>query len=290
MKKFILGLFIFLIGLSTVVTAQEEEPKDKPVRAPFSSDVLIDNVTSVVPIKGTFEWLIEHRFGTMDNGIKDLYGLYRPGANIRLEFNYSILDNLVVAYGLTQRNMYSDFSFKYNVLQQTRQNTIPVAVTLYGDMAIDSRDKSVFGTEYDFGNRLSYFGQVIVGRKFTYWLSIQATGSFTHFNSVAADMNHDVIGLGINGRINFSPQSSIIFQYDTPLKIQSISEQKEFDVAKPNVGLGLEVSTGSHQFQVFVTSSNGLLPQENYMYNQFDYTEGFSDLMFGFTITRLWNF
>lgn len=287
MKKLILGMLIFLFGLSAAY-AQEEE--DKPVRSPFASGILIDNFTSVIPVKNTFEWRIQHRFGTMDNGISDIYGLYAPGANIRLGFNYSLRDNLVVGYGLTLKNMYNDFHVKWNVLQQTRENTIPVAVTLYGNMAIDGRNDEVFGQNYEFTNRFSYFSQLIVGRKFTWWLSLQATASFTHYNSVAADMNHDVIGVGFNGRVNFSPQSSILFQFDSPLKIESISEQREFDVAKPNFGLGYEVSTSTHAFQIFVTSSNSILPQDIYMYNNFDWTNGFSDLMFGFTITRLWNF
>jgi hypothetical protein len=292
MKKIILPLLLLLFGFSAAIAQESEtdKPIDKPVRSPFASDVLIDNQTGVVPVKGTFEWLMQHRFGTMDNGIKDVFGIYAPGANIRMGFNYSLLDNLVVSYGLTMKNMYSDFAVKYALLEQTRENTIPVAVTLYGNMAIDGRNEKVFGVDYNFTNRFSYFGQLIVGRKFNDWLSLQATGSFAHYNAVAADMNHDVFGVGINGRINFSPQSSVLFQYDIPLKIQSISEQRDWEVAKPNFGIGYEVSTSTHAFQIFVTSSNGILPQDNYMYNQFDLSNGFSDLMFGFTITRLWNF
>ncbi|MFP4469840.1 MAG: DUF5777 family beta-barrel protein [Bacteroidales bacterium] len=287
MKKLILGMLILFFGLPAA-NAQEEE--DKPVRSPFASGILIDNFTSVIPVKNTFEWRIQHRFGTMDNGISDIYGIYAPGANIRLGFNYSLRDNLVVGYGLTMKNMYNDFHVKWNVLEQTRQNTIPVAVTLYGNMAIDGRNDEVFGQNYAFTNRFSYFSQLIVGRKFTWWLSLQATASFTHYNAVAADMNHDVIGAGFNGRVNFSPQSSFLFQFDSPLKIESISEQREFEVAEPNFGIGYEVSTSTHAFHIFITSSNSILPQDIYMYNNFEWTNGFSDLMLGFTITRLWNF
>lgn len=275
------------------LTAQDETestPKDKPVRYPFASGWLIDNQTCVIPSKNTLEWSIQHRFGTMDNGSTDIWGLYAPGANIRNGFNYSILDNLQVGYGLTLKNMYSDFNVKYAVLQQTRKNTIPVAVTVYANMAIDGRNESAFGTDYKFSNRLSYFSQLIVGRKINHWLSLQVHSSFSHYNSVDSTMNHDVIGIGFNGRINFSPQSSFLFQYDIPLKIESISEQHDFEAAKPNFGVGYEVSTSTHAFQIYITSANGILPQDNYTYNKFDLSNGFSDLMFGFTITRLWGF
>lgn len=276
---------------STLLVAQEESTapeKDLPVRAPFESGILIDQQTSQIPTAKTLEMLIQHRFGTVEQGIKDVYGIY-SSANIRLGLNYSLLDNLMIGYGLTRTNMYSDFQVKYNLLQQTRKNTIPVSVTLYGNMAIDGSKEQSFGTEYKFTNRLLYFGQVIVGRKFNDVLSLQAHGSFTHYNSVDSLSNHDVLGVGFNGRIKFSPQSSIIFQVDAPLKIQAISEQKDFEVAEPNIGIGYEVSTSTHAFQIFLSNTNGILNQHSFMYNKSDW-KNIENWRFGFVMTRLWGF
>ena len=292
MKKYIIGSLILLFGLTTTM-AQDAEPvkkKDKPVRSPFESGILIDNQTCVIPTAKTLEMLIQHRFGTMENGISDFWGIYGLGTNIRMGFNYSILNNLMVGIGLTKKNMYTDMQVKWNILQQTRQNTIPIAVTVYGNMAIDGRNDKVFGVDYKFTNRFSYFSQLIVGRKFCDWFTFQATGSFTHYNSVDSTMNHDVIGIGFNGRVKFSPQSSFIFQYDIPLNIKSISEQLNYTAAKPNFGIGYEVSTSTHAFQIFISTADGILQQDNYMYNTNDVANGFSDLMIGFTITRLWGF
>ena len=144
--------------------------------------------------------------------------------------------------------------------------------------------------DYKFTNRFSYFSQLIIGRKFCDWFSFQATGSFTHYNSVDSTMNHDVVGVGFNGRVKFSPQSSFIFQYDIPLYIKSISEQLNYKAAKPNFGIGYEVSTSTHAFQIFISTADGILQQDNYLYNTNDVANGFSDLMIGFTITRLWSF
>jgi hypothetical protein len=292
MKKYIIGLFILLFGL-TVAMAQEEAPEkeiDKPVRSPFANGMNIDNQTCVIPVKNTLELLIQHRFGKMGNGSSDLWGIYGAGTNIRTGLNYSILDNLVVGIGVTKKNMYTDFQVKYNILEQTRENTIPVWVTVYANWAIDGRNDDVFGVDYKFSNRFSYFTQLIVGRKFCDWFSLQATGSFTHYNSVDSTMNHDVIGVGFNGRVKFSPQSSFIFQYDIPLKIQSISEQTNFEVADPNFAVGYEVATSTHAFQIFISTGDGIVPQDNYMYNTNSVANGWKDLMIGFTITRTWNF
>jgi hypothetical protein len=297
MKKYILSIIVLLVGLNLAFsqeTTTGEKEKDVPVVAPFESGLLIDNQTCVIPTAKTLEFVIQHRFGTVDKGIENIYGIY-SSANIRLGLNYSILNNLQIGYGLTRNKMYSDFQVKWNVLQQTRKNTIPVAVTLWGDMAIDGRANTVFegvgeDSAYSFSNRISYFGQLIVGRKFSDRFSLQATASFTHFNKVAGDLDHDKIGVGINGRVKFSPQSSVIFQYDMPLAIKGITEQKEFiNAPHTNVALGYEVSTGTHVFQIYISNANGIVPQEIYMNNHSD-PRFISNWLIGFTMTRLWGF
>jgi len=270
--------------------AVPEKKKDKPVRSPYSSGINIDNQTCVIPGAKTLELLIQHRFGKMGNGTSDLFGIYGAGTNIRMGLNYTIIDNLMVGIGVTKKNMYTDFQIKYNILEQTRKNTMPIALTVYGNMAIDGRKDDVFGVDYKFTNRFSYFTQLIIGRKFCDWFSLQATGSFTHYNSVDSTMNHDVVGVGFNGRVKFSPQSSIIFQYDIPLNIKGLSEQLDYSPAKPNFGIGYEVATSTHAFHIFVSNADGILQQDNYMYNTNTLSNGFKDLMIGFTITRLWNF
>jgi hypothetical protein len=103
-------------------------------------------------------------------------------------------------------------------------------------------------------------------------------------------MDHDKIGVGFNGRVKFSPQSSFLFQFDFPLQIEGISEQSEFiNPPQPNFALGYEVSTGTHAFQIFVSNTDGIIPQETYMYNQSEikYIENWR---FGFVMTRLWGF
>ena len=288
MKRILILLLsvVFVLQLS----AQEEKKEDKrPVRSPFASEFLIDNQTNVIPTKGTLGYVIQHRFGTIKNGSKDLWGIYAPGANIRMGLYYTPVEKLMVGWGITKKNMYNDFWAKYNLLHQTRDGSMPVAVTLYGVMAVDGRNKSVFGQDYKFTNRMSYFGQVIITRKFTDWLSLQAGASLTHYNSVDSIYDHDRAGFHFNGRINFTPQTSFIFQWDQPLKIKSLSEQLEFvNFPKANLAFGVEFSTSTHAFQLFMSSADGILQQETMMWNQKDFSNG--EWMIGFTITRLWSF
>ncbi|MCU4165457.1 DUF5777 family beta-barrel protein [Carboxylicivirga caseinilyticus] len=285
----ILLSFTFISLWGQQETPNNDKPKDLPVREPFLSGVLLDNQTTFVPVKNTFEYVIQHKFGTMDNGFKDVFGIYAPLASIRMGINYVPIKNMQIGYGLSKHRMYSDFSVKYTIAEQTRQNSMPVAITLYANCAIDARDKDVFGKNYTFKNRLAYFSQIILSRKFGELMTIQANGSFTHYNKTDLEIDHDKISIGVNGRIAINYKYSIIFQYDHPLKLNSITEHREFvDHPKPNVGIGWEIRTSAHVFQLFASSSDNFVSQHNTMFNQNDWLDG--QLKFGFTITRLYNF
>lgn len=73
----------------------------------FESIWLIDNQTVMVPLRKTFEFDILHRFGTINNGYSDLWGLYAP-SNIRMGFGYTPINNLMVGFGLTKDRMLWD--------------------------------------------------------------------------------------------------------------------------------------------------------------------------------------
>jgi hypothetical protein len=297
MKKYILILIILGVTFSNSF-AQEEEAD--PVYA-FNSGILIDAQTSYIPDARTLEFVIQHKFGTLENGKSDLWGIYAPGSNVRLGLNYVPVKNLQIGAGITKKFMYSDFNAKYKILQQ-KTSGMPVSLTVFGTIAIDGRNKSAFGTgntveskgkpaQYQFGftDRLSYFSQAMVTRNFGDVLSLQAGASFTHYNTVEWDYDHDVIGLHFSGKIKFSPQGSFIFNYDNPLKIKDITEQYTWDThAKENLAVGVEFFTFTHAFQIYVGTAQGILPQDAMMYNQKDWTN--KGLAFGFTITRIWMF
>ncbi|WP_430816725.1 DUF5777 family beta-barrel protein [Carboxylicivirga sp. RSCT41] len=292
MKKIFILLSLLLLLPQAYGQGEElSKPveKDQPVIEPFLSGYIIDNQTTFVPVKKTFEFMIQHKFGNMDNGIQDVFGIYSPGAFIRTGINYVPIKNMQVGYGLHLQRMYSDFSLKYTILEQTRRNSIPVAVGFYGNAAIDGREGEVFGTEYEFSDRMSYFAQLIVGRKFGEVASIQANASFSHYNATEAGVDHDKIAVGINGRFTLNYKHALMFQCDVPLELKDISEHTEMDNQPyPNIGFGWEMRTSAHVFQLYITSSQGFLPQHNMLFNRNSIRDG--EIRFGFTITRLYNF
>lgn len=283
-------LVTVFLGSSQFLIAQEEDQESKdtrPVRAMFESPYLIDNQSVEVNQAKTLEFVMQHRFGVVEEGLSDIFGIYGP-ANIRLGISYAPIKNLSLGFGTTKKNKYQDFNLKYAIFQQTRSGSFPVSITYYGNLAIDSRKKEIFINSTD---RFSYFHQLIIARKITPALSIQVAPSLSHYNavngyvegnSIKGQMDNDHIAVSLAGRLKISAQSSIIFDYDQPITDHFTNNPH------PNLALGFEIATSSHAFQFFLGNYSGIVPQENNVFNLNDYELG--KFLIGFNITRNWNF
>jgi hypothetical protein len=274
----------------------------KPVRSHFESSWAIDHPTVVVPSKGTLEFMIQHRFGALDKGVKDLWGIYAP-ANIRLGLSYTLFDNLgigsfrgplAIGLGTTKSKYIQDVNLRYGVFRQTRNNRVPVSVTYYGNVAIETQRKVEQLPNGRTSDRFSYFHQIMVSRRFSEELSLQIGVSASHYNVVAPEMENDHIAASLTCRYRFSAQSAVLINIDQPVTDHSLNNPQ------PNFGIGIEVATGSHAFQVFISSFNAIVPQRNNMFNQNEGLRIYDDSKFadwkwsgfqiGFNINRLWNF
>jgi hypothetical protein len=279
----------FMAGGMFAQDVPESKPskKTKPVKNTFESVWLTDNQTVMVPVKGTLEFDIQHRFGTVNKGKKDVFGIFAP-SNIRLGINYAPVKNLFLGAGLTKERTQIDLNAKYALLEQT-PGKMPVSVTYFGNMVIDGRDKSNFRYTV---HRFSYFNQLIIARKITEKFSAQAAPSLSWYNNVEAyvnskgeivkKMNNYHFAFSLSGRYKITDKMAVIAGYDQPLT-QHLTNNPD-----PNISFGIEVTTSSHAFQVFAGNYYGIVPQSNNVFNQNNYRDG--QFLIGFNITRLWNF
>ncbi len=291
---------------STVAPEESTKPaKAKPVKNTFESVWIIDNQTVMVPVKGTFEMDIMHRFGTVNKGYQDFWGFFAP-SNIRLGVSYAPINKLNVGIGITKNNMLWDASAKYAIIAQTKRK-YPVSITWYGNMAYDTRkdaDKSLF--KYT-SQRMSFFNQLIIARKISDKLSLQIAPSVSHQNSVNGyytkndstgrdifkEMKFDQFSIAISARFKVTNVTSIIINYDQPLTTHATKNPD------PNLSFGLDFNTSNHSFQLFMGNYFMLNQQRNNLYNDnspFAYTrkDGTKvkggQFLIGFNITRLWNY
>lgn len=334
-----------------IVLAQDsiQPPTRKPlVKTPFESGYFIADQTVSMPPAKTLELVIQHDFGTIQNHMSDLFGIW-GGSNIRIGFNFSFTKDLKVGFGTTKNKLLQDISVKYALAHQ-RKGGFPVSITFFGNVGINADNKSTLGNNklsngldynslvkdpvfrhnidsllavnakagYDYmsytqasglpGNnksdmeslfdktfkssyRFSYFAEFMFARRFCKEFSAQLGVSWVHYNLVdftEMDINHvngmknDNIDISGIGRVKISPQTSILLSYSQPVLTYLNT------APWPNFGLGVEISTSTHAFQIFLTSANGLAPQETVMYNHNNPYTG--AILLGFNITRLWTF
>ncbi len=306
------SLAIMLLCIQTFAVAQEmevssETTQKKRVKNTFESVWIIDNQTVIVPVEGTFEFDIAHRFGTMRNGTTDLWGLFAP-SNIRFGVSYVPIKNLCVGVGLTKDRMILDGSLKYALLQQTKDSwEMPVSLTYYGNMSYDMKedpDHSLYREKYDFTDRLRFFNQILIARKITDKFSVQVGPSLSHQNfvygykkqvdsattEIAGEMKHDHFAISVAGRYKVTESMALIANYDQPITKHTTGNPN------PNISFGIEMATSGHAFQIFIGNYSYLNPQRNNLFNRNDpldeakaYDSFFDTFLIGFNITRLWN-
>lgn len=282
--RFISGLFVLvlILGTSLNINAQTDEFANDPVSGTFETGLLAETQTVVTPFAGEFELHIQHRFGLIENGLEDVFGIYST-SNIRMGLNYGVTEKFMVGYGYTKEFKLQEFHGKYRVLTQTESNSIPVSVALYANLAINSQNKSVFGNDYVFSDRLAYFSQVLVAHKFNDNISLQFGPSFTHYNKTDTLVEHDKFALSLAGRAKVSPSMSVFFEYDQPLNIDDMREyESDENDPEANLSFGIEIGTSTHVFQVFMSNYEGITPQRNTLFNKNKISDG--DFLVGFNI------
>ena len=290
--KFTAVLAFIAFSFNTFAQEDSTGPDRRPVTEVFNSSLLIDQQTNIGPYKGGLELIIHHRLGTMENGFKDLAGIY-GASNIRLGFNYGITEKLSVGIGTERMNKYQDLYAKYLILQQKRTG-MPISLSFLTQIGIDARNEEVYAKSYAFTNRLSYFNQLIVSRKFNSKLSLQAAPSYIHFNAVETDSTkwNDYFGISLGGRFKFHNEMAVIATYDQAfafmpnLSAASKSERESKLVApKPSFGLGLEIGSPTHCFMVFASNAYSIVPQKNFAYNSYSIRDGLKGIRIGFNLT-----
>jgi len=259
-----------------------EAPKDEPVIATFKATRLINQQTIEVGGTRSLDFRIHHHFGPFNSGAYDFWGI-DGGASIRLGLEYSYNGRLQFGLGRTSYEKQIDGFLKYRLLRQTKSGSMPISVTLFSSayrngvngLKISGIDKFKFASD-----RLSFVQQIIIARKIDDKLSIQITPTIVHYNLVEnlAD-NNDAYFLGIAGRYKISNRTAITYEYGA--KLLNYSESKYYD----SMGIGLDIETGGHVFQMFLTNSFGMTENQTFARTNSSWADrGFR---LGFNVSRM---
>ncbi len=275
--------------MSTSIFAQEDSSFslfDEP-KAPVAEKVQFAfKTTKVVNLQslelidaGVFDFKMSHRFGALNSGAAkfnsedavNAFGL--DVATIRLGGEYGVNENLMV--GLGRYNVKSekgvDAYVKYRLMHQTSDNKKPLSILLLG--AVDYKntqyDRTIIGiagpVTMTWGipgkQRLSYVGQVIVGKKvnddFSWVISptVVVSGMNDRYDAdsesfVSSGTARTQFALGMGFRNKLSARTSLNMEY-----IPILNGNGDF---YNSFSVGFDIETGGHVFQVDFTNSLGM--------------------------------
>jgi len=282
-------LTLFFLFCSFSVFAQDdlmsliaEEEKDQEVEATFKSTRLISGQTTEMRSAGILDFVISHRFGTVNQGIEQFYGL--DDAYIRLGLDYGVTDRLNVGIGRSSFQKVVDGSIKYKILiQQTGKKSVPVSLVAFTSLAIKTGDGAFSDPTIDhpFSDRLYSTFQLLVSRKMNTNLSLQFMPTFIHRNLVpSGEYPNDVIALGVGGRYKISKRVAINAEW-----FPQVTE-KGPEVTNA-LSFGVDIETGGHVFQIHLTNSRSMIEQGFISETTGSWSDG--DIHIGFNISRVFD-
>ena len=277
-------LIIFALFCSPIVKAQDDlfsllEVEDTPqdVTATFKGTRIINGQSVELPAKGNLQFLIEHRFGTINSGAYELWGLDQ--AQMRISFDYGLTNN--TAIGLARNSFQKTFeaSIKSRLVRQKINGGSPISITSYNAVFANSIRWANPERANLFSSRLSYAHQIMIARKFNSSLSLQLTPSLIHRNLVdKKDINNDYVALGIGGRYKLTKRVSLNAEYFYQFKRLN-------ELFENSLSIGFDIETGGHVFQLHVTNSQGMFERAFIGETTGKWSAG--DLYFGFNISRV---
>lgn len=290
-----LYIFTFLVlANSTAFFAQSpddllnmvaEKPKKEYVTATFKTTRLVNFHTVEVLSRRSLDFRISHRFGDFNSGAYNAWGV-DGGANIRLSLEYCHGSRLMFGVGRTSGKKIADGFLKYRLLKQTTKGGgMPVSVTLFTSVYHTFMQNVIIDGENKYQtipDRLSYCHQIMIGRKFNSRFSFQLTGAMVHVNLVdkITDKNDCFIIGGVT-RFKFAKRQAITLEYG--YRINKYSKDKYYD----SFGVGYDLETGGHVFQIHLTNSFGLTEDQYFMYTNTSWENW--GIRLGFNISRVFS-
>jgi hypothetical protein len=252
-----------------------------PVIATFKSVKIVNMQTNETSRKRNLDFRVAHLFGNIGKesggGYHNFYGLDQSN-DIRIAFHYGITDRLMVGVSRAKRNETLEGLLKYRLLQQTEDDKMPLAVTLFGESSMTTRE-DVEGYYQNFAHRMTYCVQAIIARKFSPRLSFELVPSWVHRNIVDIADSNELFSVGAGVRWKFTRSAAIVADY-----FYNAWPSDRLYSENP-LGVGVEIETGGHVFTIMFTNAIGIL-ETDYLANTVDsWSRG--GFKFSFNISRV---
>jgi opacity protein-like surface antigen len=259
----ILSYLLLSISLSSSIWSQDidkmlEEATGSSTQytaATFKSTRIINGHSIERMQAGQLDVRISHRFGPINSGSYNLWGLDQ--ANMHLGMEYGITNWVMVGLGRgTYEKAYDGF-LKFSLLRQSKgDRNMPVSVSLFTSTAYSTIKLNLPGSVSAW-DRMSYVAQLLVARKFNERFSFEINPTYVHRNMVSTEVDpNDTWSAGAGFRFKITKRMSLNAEY-----YYIIPPRNDFRSVKTYnpLAIGVDIETGGHVFTIMLTNSVAMI-------------------------------
>ena len=257
----------------------EEEPETEFATAAFKTNRVINLHSLENTAAGVMDFKISHRFGTLNGGLYEMFGL--DNATIRLALEMGVTDRLAIGAGRSSYEKTYDGFVKYKLLRQSSgKRNMPITAALFASAAVQTLKWPDPNRDNYFSSRLYYTMQLIVGRKFSENFTLQLSPTIVHRNLVRTNAEkNDVPALGIAGRYKLTKRIAFNAEY---IYVMPNTLAPEF---KNALSIGFDIETGGHVFQLHFTNATSMIERGFIAENTGSWQD--MGIHFGFNLSRV---
>jgi hypothetical protein len=258
---------------------QSQSQESDYVLQTFKGTRIVNGHSIETKAAGDLEFIFAHRFGAINGGIYELFGL--DDAYVRLGLDYGITERLSASIGRNSVDKSLDGYLKYKIArQQSGATEFPVTITGLGGVAYKaSPKKNEVPDGFTSVDRLAYVAQLLVARKFGPRISLQVAPTYIHKNAVDQRLeDNDQLALGMGGRFRLTKSVALTGEYY--YRLNTPDANPYFNT----LGFGVDIETGGHVFQLVFTNTRGLTERAFITETEGEFSDG--DIHFGFNVTR----
>ena len=233
---------------------KEVKPQTSYTTATFKSTRIVNGHSIERMKKNQLEFRVSHRFGQLNDGTYNLWGLDQGTIHLALE--YGLKDWLEVGIGRSTYEKTFDAFGKASILRQSSgEKNMPVHLSYLFSTEVISL-KYTPEKYKDFYSRMSFINQILVARKMNENLSLQLTPTYIHRNLVPTEIDkNDLFACGFGGRYKLTKRMSFNIEYYYVYRPNSNSESIKY--YNP-LSVGIDIETGGHVFQIMLTNSQAM--------------------------------
>lgn len=287
--KKLIYLLLALVMLCT--TAGQAQSKWHRTEAEVTIAPTIFHSTNIIGLptsnglgQGRFEFEISHRFlPTLKDGYEDLFGFDGP-VRMRIALGYAVTNRLMVTLGRSNIDDNVDLWFKYQLLQATGKGSTPIKAAFRIGGAFNPVETFRFD---ELGNTFTrakkhkrhyqYYGQLIIDFKPLSRLAVGLIPSYLYNRDIRTKDIDNSFVLGTHSQLFLSNLWSVVGEWSIILT--------DKDGWHNPGAVGLELETGAHIFELFVTNQVRMNPAQ-YLAGSSD-PFGTDNLRLGFMINRI---